>query len=186
MYKSAYIFLGSCPSSAMACGAFWFTQLNRRPLCRQNCTASASRFPDRQVHKITMSPLLCFCFSSPNKILFGEPSRNCSVPSKSTAIIIKTPFQKFHVCKSALTAPGGRPAPGEGGLPPGSPAAVSNKMIFYFSVGRVGSMFIDANKDKKLSVVCPLSALESVRVFAMSRCKSSRAFNSSSMGHGGT
>lgn len=172
MYKSAYIFLGSCPSSAMACGAFWFTQLNRRPLCRQNCTASASRFPDRQVHKITMSPLLCFCFSSPNKILFGEPSRNCSVPSKSTAIIIKTPFQKFPVCKSALTAPGGRPAPGEGASPRGQ--------------GRVGSMFIDAKKDKKLSVVCPLSALESVRVFAMSRCKSSRTFNSSSMGHSGT
>lgn len=47
-------------------------------------------------------------------------------------------------------------------------------------------MFIDAKKDKKLPVTWPPSALESVRVFAMSRCKSSRAFNSSSIGHGGT
>lgn len=134
--------------------------------------------------------MVCACWIIAPGVASGNLYSGIPVPwliAARTSLTVNNyiPFQNFPVCKSALTAPRS-PTRRGGGVPQGVSVAESNKIIFYFSVGRMGSMFIDAKKDKKLPVTWPPSALESVRVFTMSRCKSSRAFNSSSIGHGGT
>lgn len=86
MYRSAPIFRGSEPYRSIIKGKFSLIASNSSPIPLHQSTACCNSSPSRQVHRMTLSPLVLDTFRYSIRSVFGSPIYGylpqCNVPSK--------------------------------------------------------------------------------------------------------